>query len=85
MMKLMVLSISIHPCNTFGFPTSGSKFDSHFRNLNLLKEPYLSQNLLDVDDTLQLFASCLNKQKVSGDVLLSPIIFEIQFLENEGE
>ena len=69
MMKLLALSISIHPWNTSGFITSGSKLSSYFRKLNLRKELNLSQ-ILEVDETLQLYSACLKKQKVSGDLLL---------------
>ena len=59
----MVLSLSIYNCNTSGFVTSGSKFSNYFRKLNLRKELNLSQFLLEVDQTLQLYSACLNKQK----------------------
>ena len=59
----MVLSISIYICNTSGFVTSGSKFISRFGKLNLRKELNLSQILLEVDETLQLYSACLNEQK----------------------
>ena len=55
----------MHPFFLWGyksnsFSTSGSKFHSHFRKLNLLKEPYLSENFLEVKETLQLYLSFLN-------------------------
>ena len=59
----MVLSISIHLCNTSGFVTSGSKTNSHFRKLNLQKGLNLPQILLEVHETLQAFSACPNKQK----------------------
>ena len=63
MMKLMVLSISIHLCNTSGFVTSGSTFSSYFRKLNWRNELNLSQILFEFDETLQLYWARLNKQK----------------------
>ena len=63
MMKLMVLLISIHPCNISGFSTSGSKYNSHFRKSNLRKGPNLSQILLEVKETKKWYSTCLNKQK----------------------
>ena len=63
MMRLLVLSIYIHPWNTSGFVTSGSTFSSYFRKLNLRKELNLSQILLELVETLQLYSACLNKQK----------------------
>ena len=63
MMKLLALSINTHPLNTSGFVTSGSKFSSYFVKLNLRKELYLSQILLEVDETLHLYSACLKKQK----------------------
>ena len=63
MMRLLVLSIYIHPWNTSGFVTSGSTFSSYFRKLNLRKELNLSQILLELVETLQLYLACLNKQK----------------------
>ena len=63
MMKLMVLSISIHLCNTSGFVTSGSKLRNYFWKLNLRKELNLSQIFLEFDKTLQLYSACLKKQK----------------------
>ena len=63
MMKLMVLSINVNLCNTSGFVTSGSKTNSHFRNLNLQKGLNLSQILLEVYETLQAYSACPNTQK----------------------
>ena len=63
MMKLLVLSINIHPWNTSGFVTSGSTFSSYFRKLNLRKELNLSQILLELVETWQLYSACQNKQK----------------------
>ena len=63
MMKLLVLSINNHPWSTSGFVTSGSTFSSYFRKLNLRKELNLSQILLKLDETLQLYSACLNEQK----------------------
>ena len=63
MMKLLALSINIHPWSTSGFVTSGSTFSSYFRKLNLRKELNLSQILLELVETLQLYLACLNKQK----------------------
>ena len=63
MMKLLAPSINIHPWCTSGFVTSGSKFSSYFRKLNLQKELNLSQILLELDETLQLYSACLNEQK----------------------
>ena len=62
-MKLLVLSIKTHPWNTSGFVTSGSTLSRYFRKLNLRKELNLSQILLEVNETLQLYLACLNKQK----------------------
>ena len=62
-MKLLVLSIKTHPWNTSGFVTSGSTLSRYFRKLNLRKELNLSQILLEVNETLQLYSACLNKQK----------------------
>ena len=59
----MALSINIYTYNTYGFVTSGSKFNIHFGKLNLRKELNLSQILLEVDEILQLYSTCLNKQK----------------------
>ena len=59
----MTLSMSIYTYNTSGFVTSGSKFSIHFGKLNLRKELNLSQILLEVEETLQLYSTCLNKQK----------------------
>ena len=59
----MILSLSIYKCNTSGFVTSGSKFSSYFRKLNLRKQLNLSQILLEFDETLQLYLAWLNKQK----------------------
>ena len=59
----MALSIKTHPLNTSGFVTSGSTFSSYFRKLNLRKELNLSQIVLEVYKTLQLYSACLNKQK----------------------
>ena len=59
----MALSTSIYTYNTSGFVTSGSKFSIHFRKLNLRKELYLSQFVLEVHETLQLYSTCLNEQK----------------------
>ena len=51
----MVLSNTLHPCNTFVFVTSGSKSNSNFRILKLRKELNLSQILLEVEETMQLY------------------------------
>ena len=59
----MVLTIITYRCNTSGFVTSGSKFDSHSRKLNLRKKLNLSQISSEVDETLQIYLACLNKQK----------------------
>ena len=59
----MVLTIISYPCNISGFVTSGSKFDSHSRKFNLRKKLNISQISLEVDETLQLYLACLNKQK----------------------
>ena len=59
----MTLSMSIYTYNTSGFVTSGSKFSIQFGKLNLRKELNLSQILLEVDETLQLYSTCLNEQK----------------------
>ena len=59
----MALSISIYTYSTSGFVTSGSIFSIHFGKLNLRKELNLSQILLEVDETLQLYSTCLNEQK----------------------
>ena len=59
----MALSINIYTYNTSGFVTSGSKFSNYFRKLNLRKELNLSQILLEVDEILQLYSACQNKQK----------------------
>ena len=63
MMKLLALLINIHLWSTSGFVTFGSTFSNYFRKLNLRKELNLSQFLLEVDQTLQLYSACLNKQK----------------------
>ena len=63
MMKLLTLSINTHPRNTSCFHTSGSTFIGYFRKLNLGKELNLSQILLEVDETLQLYSACLSEQK----------------------
>ena len=63
MMKLLALSINTHPWNISGFITSGSTFISYFRKLNLRKELNLSQILLEVYETLQLYSACQNEQK----------------------
>ena len=59
----MVLTIITYPCNTSGFVTSGFKFDSHSRKLNLRKKLNLSQISSEVDKTLQLYSACLSEQK----------------------
>ena len=59
----MAISISIYTYSTCGFVTSGSTFISYFGKLNLRKELNLSQILLEVDETLQLYSTCLNEQK----------------------
>ena len=59
----MVLTIITYPCNTSGFVTSGSKFDSHCRKLNVRKKLNLSQISSEVDKTLQLYSACLSEQK----------------------
>ena len=63
MMKLITLSLSIYNCNTSSFVTSGSKLRKKFWKLNLRKELNLSQILLEVYETLQLYSACQNKQK----------------------
>ena len=80
-MKLLALSIIIHPRNTSGFVTSGSKLNSYLMKLNLRKGLSLSQILLEVNETLQLFSACLNNKKVSSD-LLSSIVLQIQIPED---
>ena len=81
-MKLMVLSNSIHTCNTSGFLNSGFKTKSHFRKLNLQKGLNRPQILLEVHETLQAYSACPNKQKSHGDLLLSSILFKIIILED---
>ena len=63
MMQFLALSINTHPWNTSGFVTSGSTFSSYFRKLNLRKELNLSQIVLEVYETLQLYSACQNEQK----------------------
>ena len=62
----MALSTIFHPWNTSGYATYGSKFNSHFRKLNVRKGLNLSKiylSVLEVDKILQLYSACLNKQK----------------------
>ena len=59
----MVLTSITYRCNTSGFVTSGFKFDSHSRKLNLRKKLNLSQISSEVDETFQLYLACFNKQK----------------------
>ena len=61
--KSMVLFIVVYPYNTFSFFTSGYKFESHFRKLNLRKELNNSKISSEVDEILQLYLGCLNNQK----------------------
>ena len=80
----MVLFIVVYPYNTYSFFTSGYKFESHFRKLNLRKELNLSQISPEVDETFQSYLACLNKQKSQGDLLLSAIVLQTQIPQDEG-
>ena len=62
-MKLKALWINIFTCNTSGFVSFNSKLCIFFFKLNSRKELYRPQILLEVDETLQLYLACLNKQK----------------------